>query len=508
VANGTGYSSAEVKAGVFLTLCMAVFVAMLFIYGKVARVWRGRQEISVVFTSVTSLRRDAPVRYNGVEVGRVRDTSILHLTEANIARLPQLTIRDLEHLPLTDREQKQLRNPTETPAEKFQDDVASKLLNRTMILLTLEVLQEGDVNRYRVDDAVHISTTLMGDTSVEISSGNGPPLSPKEGHLMLGRSGDFFSNLAKSVEQVKEILASVGDLVGPEERASVRKALRRFDTITDHVEKIVALADQRLPKTWDKADTLADSARENFTRIGDTVVTIQPQVTKTLATADGAIKDVQGRVGSLADEAKAAVVDVRGQIKPVLGDLQQITAKSKDDLPVMIHNAKDLAVRLQESAGKLDTVLGTGNRLLNESYPDLRRLVLALRLGAENFEEGTNLLKRKPWLIYNAAKQDEAYNNAQKTARDLEVATRRFAELSTELQALQRNLDQTPPKEQAERIAFVVQELNIICDMLKFAGDVSRKEVLPPLERKKAGFVPVLEQFDPTLGRKKTEQVQ
>lgn len=505
MANGTGYSNAEVKAGVFLTICLAVFVAMLFIYGKVARVWRGRQEIAVVFTSVTSLRRDAPVRYNGVEVGRVKDTSILHLTEGNIARLPQFSVRDLDHLPLSDLEQKQLRNPAETATESFQAEVARKLLNRTMILLTVEVLQEGDAKRYRVDDEVHISTTLMGDTSVEISSGSGEPLSPKDGRLMLGRSGDFFSNLAKSVEQVKEILASVSDLVGPQERDSVRKALRRFDTITEHVEKIAAVADQRLPKTWDKADVLLVSANENVTRIGDTVTSIQPQVLKTLATADEAIKDVQGRAGGLADEAKSAVVDVRGQIKPVLGDLHEITSKSKEDFPVMIRNAKDLAVRLQESAGKLDAVLATGNRLLSESYPDLRRLVLALRLGAENFEEATNLLKRKPWLIYNPAKESETYNTAQKTARDLEVATKRFAELSTELQALQRNLGQAPSKEQAERMGFIIQELNILCDMLKFAGDVSRKEVLPPFERKKGGFVPIAEEFDATLGRKKPE---
>jgi ABC-type transporter Mla subunit MlaD len=73
MATETGYSSAEVKAGFFLALCLALFVAMLFIYGKVARAWRGKQEIAVVFTSVTSLRPDAPVRYNGVEVGRVKD---------------------------------------------------------------------------------------------------------------------------------------------------------------------------------------------------------------------------------------------------------------------------------------------------------------------------------------------------------------------------------------------------------------------------------------------------
>jgi hypothetical protein len=147
-------------------------------------------------------------------------------------------------------------------------------------------------------------------------------------------------------------------------------------------------------------------------------------------------------------------------------------------------------------------VLATGNRLLNESYPDLRRLILAFRLGAENFEEGTNLLKRKPWLIYNPAKESETVNNAQKTARDLEVATRRFAELSTELQAIRRNMENAP-KPQLERIDFMLQELNILSDTLKFAGDVTKKEVLPVYERKKGGFIPIVEEFDPTLGRKK-----
>jgi len=498
----TGYSNAEVKAGVFLTICLAMFVAMLFIYGKVARVWRGRQDISVVFTSVTSLRPDAPVRYNGVEVGRVREINILHLDEGNVKLLPELRVRDLDNLPLTDKEQKTLRSPVETPPAEFQMATAKKLYGRTMILLKLEVLQEGDAKRYRTDDDVHITTTLMGDTSVEITSGSGDAIDPNGPKMMLGHSGDFFTNLAKSVEQVKEILGSVSDLVGPEEKQSVRQALRRFDTITDRIEKIVTLADQRLPVTWDKVDGLTDNAKQNFTRIGDTVTSIQPQISKTLTTADDAVKDLQGRVGSLADEAKTAVMEVKGQVKPVLVDLQQITSKSKDDFPVMIKNAKDLAVRLQESAGKLDGVLATGNRLLNESYPDLRRLILAFRLGAENFEEGTNLLKRKPWLIYNPAKESETVNNAQKTARDLEVATRRFAELSSELQAIRRNMDNAP-KAQLERIDYMLQELNILSDTLKFAGDVTKKEVLPVYERKKGGFIPVIEEFDPSLGRKK-----
>src|SRR5258708_17863466 len=103
---------------------------------------------------------------------------------------------------------------------------------------------------------------------------------------MLGQSGDFFTNLAKSVEQVKEILASVSDVVGTDERASVQKALRRFDAITAHIEKIVKVADERLPVTWDKVDVLADDAKTNFSKIGDSISGSQPELTKTLVFAN------------------------------------------------------------------------------------------------------------------------------------------------------------------------------------------------------------------------------
>ena len=50
--------------------------------------------------------------------------------------------------------------------------------------------------RYRADDQVNISTTLMGDTSVEISSGSGDSIDAN--HYLLGHSGDFFTSLSRS----------------------------------------------------------------------------------------------------------------------------------------------------------------------------------------------------------------------------------------------------------------------------------------------------------------------
>lgn len=496
MAGKSGYGRSEVWAGLFLTVCLGLFIAMLFLWGDWSRHWRGRQYISVVFSSVTSLRPDAPVRYNGVEVGRVKNINILHLNDIEIKKMGKFAKADIDKLPLTDDERKGMKA---LPEDKLQAALEEKIKKRTMINLLLEVISEHDTERFHEDDDVRIATTLMGDTSVEIVSGNGEKLA--ENRIVLGRSGDFFTNLARSVEQVKEILSSVSEVVGTDERESLRKALRRFDTITERLEKIVKVADERLPKTWDRVDKLADGAQANFNKIGDAVLGVQPKVNTTLETVTDAVKDLRDKVGKLATDASDAVKEIKTDVKPVFQDLQYITSKSKDDIPLMIKNAKDLAARFQTSAGKLDTVLASGDRMLQESYPDVRRLVLALRLGAENFEEATNLLKRKPWLIYNPAKEDPVVNNAQKTARDLEVATRRFAELSVELQAVRRNLDRTP-KEKLDRIDFILQELNVLSETLKYAGDATRQNTLGAFERKKAGFVPMVEEIDPLLKKK------
>jgi ABC-type transporter Mla subunit MlaD len=501
----TGYSSAEVKAGLFLTFCLALFVAMLLFYGKASRMWRGREEMKVVFTSVTSLRPDAPVRFNGVEVGRVKNIEIKRLDGDYLSRLPDLSPNDIDNLPLTPQQREalqKLQRPTGDTQETaglewvktFNDAVLKGIADRTMIELTLEVLSPKDkakgeqtMRRYRADDQVRIVTTLLGDTSVEISSGSSPnPPDPEK--VLLGVSGDFFTNLGKSIEQVKEILTNVSDVVGATERENVRKALRRFDSITQKIEKIVQLADQRLPATWDKVDGLAESAQKDLGQVTESIVSLRPQMVRTLETAEGAVKDLQGRLGGLADEAKTAVVDVKGQVKPILDDMQYIISHSKEDFPLLIKNAKDLAERLRMSADKLDGVLSTSDRLLRESYPDLRRLILALRMGGENLSEATDLIKRKPWMLMNPSK-DVAFDQAQVSAQKLETATARVRELCTELAAVRRNLPSQPNRAQLERLDFLLQELNILSGVLQNAGEATRKQVLPPFERKKGGFL-------------------
>ena len=81
------YSHVEMKLGMFVAFCLALFVSMLITYGKISPFWRARREINVVFENSNSLRPDSPVRYNGFEVGRVKTMRIIHLDNENLDRL-------------------------------------------------------------------------------------------------------------------------------------------------------------------------------------------------------------------------------------------------------------------------------------------------------------------------------------------------------------------------------------------------------------------------------------
>ena len=63
-------------------------------------------------------------------------------------------------------------------------------------------------------------------------------------------------------------------------------------------------------------------------------------------------------------------------------------------------------------------------------------------------------------------------------------------------------MDQAP-KEKLERIDFVLQELNILSDSLRFAGDVSKRDVLLCVRaRKRGSFIPIQEEINTDLKKK------
>src|SRR5437762_14378169 len=94
------YSWQEIIVGLLFIAILGALTFALTHYVKATRLWKRRQEIFVLFENVGSLNNDAPVRYNGLEIGRVKSLRPVHLDEKlAAARIRTLTRRDINNLP-------------------------------------------------------------------------------------------------------------------------------------------------------------------------------------------------------------------------------------------------------------------------------------------------------------------------------------------------------------------------------------------------------------------------
>jgi len=484
------YSSVEVKVGLFAAFCMALFVAMLVLYGRAVPLWRGHQEILVVFDNAGSLRLDAPVRYNGVEVGRVKAMRILHLDEEAIARLPELNKRNLDNLPLRPESLKrELRGVSD---DDFPARCREALKNRTMIQLCLDVLQEGDVKRYRLDDQVRIVTTILGDTAVEIISGSGAVNVAGSQGMLLGTSGDFFSNLAKSMGEVKEILGSVTDVVGAPERSSFTRAQARLGPITERLDHVADFANHRVDATLKRLDEVKERVRTTLDDASAFPDKVRAQAQLTSDNLKGGFSSVQDRITEVQAEFRAASDEIAAGTKPVREDVAGVVKKAEpefDDMRDKLHRVYDLMGGLSH---RVDGARNTAGWFYAESEPDLERLGQALGNSLVNLshvDQAAN--ENKDLMLSNRDAGEYEYNTALDIYRRLTFATRRFREAGTELQDSAALLAARSPLEApavSAQVAATLGRLAATREPLDAQQQTVEALMLPPYQRKKSAW--------------------
>lgn len=496
---GRRYSQVEVKAGLFLAFCLALFVGMLLIFGKVSRIWRDRQEIHAVFASVKALPQESAVRYNGVEVGRVRSMKILHLDRAELRKLVPLFKRDLDFLPLDEETRRRLR---QEPDYLFDAKCREALVDKTVIRITLEVL-EGPYRRYRVDDQVRIASTLMGDTCLEIVSGSGPPLNPGEEILQLGSSGDFFSNLSRSVDSVKDVLSGVTDIVGAQERASFKAASTRLTPILDGINRISDAAAERLPVTARKAAGVDAASKRGLDSAGKLFERLQPDTQRLFDSASAARTALQSRYAALGEALEKAQAEFKTQTDVISAHTQSVVAASRPHFGEMTRNFRTLADRTGSLDAHMDAMTTVAGRLIEQSQPDLKRFTEGMRTGFENLKTLRYIRERISELIGRGDKGEHEFYTALETFRSLERAVRGPRDVAATLQDFRKLFTEPAPAGQrpawedieqvqakARKLERALEDVRLLADQAmnpNFTGAPGGGP-LPPFGRKRAGW--------------------
>lgn len=420
-AKSASYSGVEVKAGLFLAFCAALFVGMLLLYGKVGRMWRERQDLHVMFSSIEALGPDAPVRLNGVDVGRVKTRTIVHLDDKTMEHMRKLTPSDLDFLPLDDEVRRKLRL---VPDAEFDAACRTSLQGKTMILLVLEVLQEGNWRRYRVDDTVFLRPSLMGNVHVDLVSGNGPPVDPTAPTLMLGHSGGFFSNLARSVDQVKDVLSTVTDVVGADERRSFMRAAGRFDPILDGMDKASSLVETRGKATSAKLGGIDKSAGGGMDSLGRLFEVAAPDSRRLGESMKLAQEDLGKRFGDLMKEIDSTEEGMKEKSRAIRADVQEAIDASTPHIEGMKENFRILASTIGGVSRKIGNITATFGQLIEQSRPEFERVKTGLKNGGTNLAGLRYVRERIDQILSNRDVGEHDYYTAmeiwdrmQRTAR-------------------------------------------------------------------------------------------
>jgi phospholipid/cholesterol/gamma-HCH transport system substrate-binding protein len=68
--------SIEIKVGIFFVVCLAVLAGLIWKFGKYEPLTKNTYEITVVFSNVGGIVKDASVLYGGITVGKVRSIAL------------------------------------------------------------------------------------------------------------------------------------------------------------------------------------------------------------------------------------------------------------------------------------------------------------------------------------------------------------------------------------------------------------------------------------------------
>jgi ABC-type transporter Mla subunit MlaD len=448
-----------------------------------------RQELNVYFENSGGVVANAPVRFNGYEVGRVKSVRSVRMTAEHLERIGRtLTPGDLDHLPLrTTAARKAL---VDTPAAEFHAAALKTIEGQTLVEVTLEVERGGDSRRFRVDDRVRVAATIFGDASVEIASGSGALNTAENPRALLGQSGDFFSALARGMGDVKEILGGVTEIVSADERRGFERATSRLSGISSRIEKMTESAGTRSDATAARFDEVEASARGTVDRADKVFATARESALKTRDGMKDAVKDVKTRADRVRQETSEVSKDIQDDLKTVKADLKSAMETVEPDLQsarTNLRKAYDGANGLSE---RFDGMKSDAGALAARAEPDLARAVPAFKNSIVNLRqagEAANL--NKDLMLGNSDKGEHEYFTAQDIHRKLVFSTRQIIEAAGEVGETRRALeDQLAGKLVLELARTTEQEIRAVHGPVEEVRGKVEAVMLPEFERKKAGW--------------------
>jgi phospholipid/cholesterol/gamma-HCH transport system substrate-binding protein len=274
------------RLGIFVSIGMILFLIGIFYVGSKQSLFTPTFKVKAYFTNIEGLRKGAPVRMSGINVGAVAEIFLAPDTSGKV-----LVLMDLEK-----EVQRFIRKNTEAYVET-EGLVGNKVIN----------LQKGTADQPPVEDG----GTIVGMNPL----GLGAIL--EEIKEILGSTKSMSADLAGIVSKVNSGEGTIGKLLND-------------DRLYENTNLILLTANRGLETAVSKYDTLATIVADLGKNI-NSVVKNADNVMFTMDTlmshVDGVIKDVRsgkGIVGKLLKDGSDVDVSVKEMLTELVGITKEV----------------------------------------------------------------------------------------------------------------------------------------------------------------------------------------
>ncbi|NIQ02592.1 MAG: MCE family protein, partial [Nitrospinaceae bacterium] len=291
------YRSSEVKAGFFIFVSLVTLVAMIFVFGNLKEYFQTRKALPIVFNFTGGLEIGAPVRYAGLDVGRVSD------------------------IQLQDTQEKQGKD-------------------RVVVITQID----PDIQIKKNSTATIKTSGLMGGLYIDIRPGtsSSPPL--ETGQTLQGQDSFEFTQIGDMMEevvlQVRRFLDLVDGLT-----VDTRQTLKVFQTSLQTVNEVIGDNKQSVQENL---ENLLKVSRELSHLLENNRDTIHGTLTH--------LASITEKADSLITDKNAAIIEIIDQTHRLTRELELLLA---DNRPSMTNLIRTMEVDTKKITSSIDSAGGS-----------------------------------------------------------------------------------------------------------------------------------------------------
>ena len=326
----------QLRVGLFVLLAIIILIALIYINSEV---WKGQYTVYLKPQTAPGVKKDTPVRKNGILIGRVQNiqTGDDHVT---------ISLRIDNDEPVYENEVASIG------AESILGDAVIEIIPTTAAARGTSLPNEGLINTVAIRrnpmEIVDVALNLEGQIADTLTSIRSTATTFEQTADRIGNAGAGVNKLASSIQdaidgeggEVKQLINDFRDV-----SSKIRTALDNFNRIFENVNDVVGA-----PEFKDRFNNAVASLPEIFEEVRGAVTDVRETVTsfqKISDSADENLQNLESFTASLRDNGPEILETINDGIQNFDGVFEKIEQAAK-------------------SLGNLDLSEGTIGQLIND----------------------------------------------------------------------------------------------------------------------------------------------